>query len=141
MTPADLVNRVIEEMQNRKNLDLCEQLFAEAFVNHTPPQGIAADRNGMRQLFALVHAGFPDGRVTIHDQVAAGAKVWTRKTFAGTHTGVFAGVAPTGKVVRYEVIDILAVQDGKITEHWNVVDRLDLYRQLGLVRANERQES
>ena len=43
--------------------------------------------------------------------------------------------------VRYELIDILAAQDGKITEHWNVVDRLDLYRQLGLVRANERQES
>jgi hypothetical protein len=47
----DLVNRMIEEIQNKKNIDLCDELFSDAFVNHTPPKGIAADRNGMRQLF------------------------------------------------------------------------------------------
>jgi predicted ester cyclase len=131
----DLVNRMIEEIQNKKNIDLCDELFSDAFVNHTPPKGIAADRNGMRQLFSTVHAGFPDGRISIEDQVCGSGRVWTRKTFAGTHTGVFAGVGPTGKVVTYRVIDILAVHGGKITEHWHVVDRLDLFQQLGLATA------
>ena len=137
MSPEEsrnVVNQMIEEIQNRKNLDLCDELFAEAFVNHTPPQGLSGDRNGMRQLFSRVHAGFPDGRITVEDQVSAGGRVWTRKTFAGTHTGVFAGVPPTGKVVTYQVVDILAVQNGRITEHWSVVDRLELFQQLGLIQ-------
>jgi predicted ester cyclase len=126
---------MIEEIQNGKNIGLCDELFSPAFVNHTPPPGISADRDGMRQLFSMVHAGFPDGRISVEDQAAANGRVWTRKAFAGTHTGFFAGVAPTGNVVTYRVIDILAVQDGQITEHWAVVDRLDLYRQLGLVQT------
>lgn len=137
MTPAQgkaLVNRMIEEIQNRKRIDLCDELFSADFVNHTPPQGISADREGMRELFARVHAGFPDGRVVVEDQAAADGRVWTRKTFTGTHTGVFAGVAPTGKVMTYSVIDILVVRDGKLAEHWAVVDRLDLLQQLGLVQ-------
>ncbi len=32
-------------------------------------------------------------------------------------------------------MDILPVKDGRIAEHWSVVDRLDLFRQLGLVQG------
>jgi predicted ester cyclase len=131
----DLVNRMIEEIQNRKNIALCDEIFSEAFVNHTPPRGLPADRDGMRRLFAMTHAGFPDGRIVVEDQTVAGDKVWTRKTFTGTHTGVFACAAPTGKVVTYQVMDILAVRDGRIVEHWSAVDRLDLFRQLGLMQG------
>ena len=97
---AALVNRMIEEIQNRKNLDLCDELFSDAFVNHTPPQGISPDRQGMRRLFSMTHAGFPDGRISVR---------------------------------CFRSVDILAVQDDKITEHWSVLDRLDLFRQLGLI--------
>jgi steroid delta-isomerase-like uncharacterized protein len=127
-----LVNRMIEEIQNKKNIDLCDELFAEAFINHTPPRGMSNDREGMRRLFAMTHAAFPDGRIAVDDQIAESGRVWTRKTFTGTHAGVFAGAAPTGKVVTYQVIDILTMRDGKMTEHWSVLDRLDLFRQLGL---------
>lgn len=131
---AALVNRMIEEIQNRKNLALCDELFSARFVNHTPPQGISPDREGMRQLFSRMHAAFPDGRISVEDQLARSGRVWTRKTFTGTHTGPFAGVAPTGKAVTYQVMDILAVQDDRITEHWSVVDRLELFQQLGLIQ-------
>jgi steroid delta-isomerase-like uncharacterized protein len=134
MSPRDPVNRMIEEIQNRKNIDLCEEIFSEAFVNHTPARGLPADRDGMRRLFAMTHAGFPDGRIVVEDQAVAGDRVWTRKTFTGTHTGAFAGVAPTGKVITYRVMDILAVRHGRITEHWSVVDRFDLFEQLGLIQ-------
>jgi predicted ester cyclase len=131
-----LVNLMIDEIQNKKNIELCEALFSDTFVNHTPVAGISNDRGGMRQLFSRMHVGFPDGHVAVDDQIAGGGKVWTRKTFRGTHTGVFAGVAPTGKMISYQVADILVVQAGKITGHWSVVDRLDLAEQLGLVRRS-----
>ena len=129
-----IVHRMIEEIQNQKRIELCHELFSETFVNHTPTPGVAPDRDGMRQLFSMVHTGFPDGHVSIEDQLAQGTRVWTRKTFSGTHTGVFAGVAPTGKMMTYQVVDILVLRNDKIIEHWSVLDRLDLFQQLGLVQ-------
>ncbi len=130
----DLVNRMIEEIQNNKKIELVDEIFAVSFVNHSPPPNVSGDRAGMRHLFAMVHTGCPDGRIVVKDQISDGHKVWTRKIFTGTHTGDFAGVGPTGKVITYEVVDILAVEKGKITEHWSVVDRFELFQQLGLKR-------
>jgi predicted ester cyclase len=124
---------MIEEIQNNKKLDLCDELFAETFVNHTPPPNIASDRNGMRQLFAMTHIAFPDGRISVDDQISNGCKVWTRKIFTGTHSGDFGNVPPTGKVITYEVMDILAIEKGKLAEHWSLLDRLSLFKQMGIL--------
>jgi predicted ester cyclase len=58
--------------------------------------------------------------VTIHDQIAEGDKVTTRKTISGTHTGPFAGIAPTGKPVSIDVIDVVRVRNGQYVEHWGI---------------------
>jgi steroid delta-isomerase-like uncharacterized protein len=130
----EVVNRMIEEIQNNKRLELVDELFSETFTNHTPASNTPGNREGMRQAFAMIHTAFPDGRITVDDQISDGGRVWTRKSFRGTHTGDFRGVPPSGKVITYQVIDVLAVEDGKITAHWSVLDRLDLYRQLGLIK-------
>lgn len=55
----------------------------------------------------------------------------TRKSFTGRQEGDFMGIAPTGKAVRIDVIDIVRIANRQIVEHWNVVDQLGLLRQLG----------
>ena len=129
-----LVNRMIEEIQNRKNIDLVDEIFAERFVNHSPLPGIPADRAGMRQIFSLMHAAFPDGVVRVDDQASSGNKVWTRKTISGTHTGPLRGIAATGNKVTYEVCDILEIQDGKMIAHWGLGDQLALLRQIDFIK-------
>ena len=131
----DLVNRMIEEIQNGKNIALVEELFSEDFVNRTPVRGLAGDRDGMRQLFSMTHAAFPDGVVTVQDQISGGDKVWTRKVFSGTHTGTLRGIAPTGNRVTYEVFDILRIRDRRIVEHWGLADQMGIFRQLGVIKA------
>jgi predicted ester cyclase len=86
---------------------------------------------GVRQQFEAFRAAFPDFRAVIHDQIAEGDKVVTRKIFHGTHRGELMGIGPTGREVQIEVIDIVRVEGGQIVEHWNVVDRLGLLQQLG----------
>lgn len=129
-----LVNLMIEEIQNRKNIGLVDEIFSEAFVNHTPSPGLATDRGGMKELFAAAHTAFPDGVVVVDHQVSDAGRVWTWKTFSGMHTGPLRGLAPTGNRVTYEVVDILQIQDGQFTGHWGLVDRLAVMRQLGLVK-------
>lgn len=126
------VIRLIEEVQNNKNLDLCDELFAQDFINHTPPRAIPNDAAGMRMIFFMTHTAFPDGIITIQDQIADSAKVWTRKTFAGTFTGPFGTLPPNGNRVDYEIIDIIKIADGKMTEHWNIINQLPLFKQLGI---------
>jgi predicted ester cyclase len=126
----DIVNRMIDEIQNKKKIELCDELFSEDFVNHTPARNFSNDRAGMRGLFSMVHRAFPDGYLTVEDQISDAQKVWTKKMFTGTHTGMFGSISPTGKVVTYRVIDILAIKNGRMTKHWSVVDMFDLYQQL-----------
>lgn len=77
--------------------------------------------------------GFPDEKVSIIDQFAKGDKVFTYFSWTGTHQGNFMGVAPTGKQVKVEGMDIWRVQDGKLIENWVIMDGMGLMIQLGVV--------
>jgi steroid delta-isomerase-like uncharacterized protein len=132
-----LVRRFGAEAQIGGNIEVVDELLAEDFVDHSAFPGFPPNREGVKQLFAALHAAFGDLHATIHQQVAEGGKVATRKTLHGVHRGEFMGVAPTGKHVAFDVTDILYVEGGKITDHWNVVDQLGLMRQLGAVPQPE----
>jgi predicted ester cyclase len=58
--------------------------------------------------------------VTIHDQIAEGDKVTTRKTVTGIHVGTLMGVEATGRTITVDVIDIVRVADGRYAEHWGM---------------------
>jgi predicted ester cyclase len=45
------------------------------------------------------------------------------------------GIPPTGAEVAFDVIDIVRVRDGKMVEHWNIVDSMALMTQLGAIPA------
>ena len=130
-------DRINGEMISQNRLDLVDELFTESFVNHSAPPGLPTDREGVKMFFGALHAAFSGLHVTVEDQVAEGDKVVTRKTFHGTHTGDFFGVPATGRTVSFQVIDILRLVDGRGTDHWNVVDRLGLLRQLGAIPEPE----
>ncbi|MDJ1499479.1 ester cyclase [Xanthocytophaga agilis] len=91
------------------------------FVNHSAPAGAKPGKEGMLYTFKQgLRPAFPDLKVTIHEQIAEGDLVTTRKTITGTQTGTLLGIAPTGKKITIEVIDIVRVKNGKYYEHWGV---------------------
>lgn len=128
-----LVVRFVEEAQSRGNIEAVDEFLAEDFVDHSAIPGFSPDREGVKRLFAAMHAAFEGFRAVVHQQVAEGGKVVTRKTLHGTHRGEFMGVPPTGTPVEIDVIDILYVEGGRITDHWTQVDLLGLMQQLGVV--------
>lgn len=125
-----IVRRFVEEVQCQHNLALVDQFFSPDFVDHA---GIAnpPDRAGAKAAFARLLDAFPDHRFTIRQQLAEGDRVVTYKTFQGTHLGPWHGIPATGKPVSFELIDIFAVVDGQIVEHWAVADMLDMMQQIG----------
>jgi predicted ester cyclase len=130
-----VVRRFVDEYQTAANEQSFAELLHPEVVDRSRPPGIAEGAEGVRQQFEAFRAAFPDFHAVIHDQIAEGDKVVTRKVFHGTHRGELMGIAPTGRQVQIEVIDIVCLEGGQIVEHWNVVDRLGLLQQLGALDA------
>ena len=126
-----VVRRNTEEVQGRGNFELFEKLFANDFVDHTPQPNTTPDKDGVRRLYHTLRAAFPDFHAIIHWQAADGELVTTYKTYHGTHEGSFLGVAPTGRKIQFETVDVMRVHEGKITEHWGVANLFSLMQQLG----------
>jgi predicted ester cyclase len=131
----EAVRRFVDEYQTHADERAFDELIHPDLVDHSRPPGIAEGPEGVRQQFDGFRAAFGGFRAEILDQVAEGDKVVTYKVFRGVHSGEFAGIPPTGREVEIAVIDIVRLVDGRIAEHWNVVDRLGLLAQLGALPA------
>ena len=81
-----VVRRFIEEVQNKKNMDVFDELNADDFVNLSAPPGMPTDREGGKMFLRAFVSAFPDSQVRIEDMIAEGDRVATKKTFTGTHT-------------------------------------------------------
>jgi C-1 hydroxylase len=91
---------------------------------------------GPSEVFSLIGGfmqSFPDLQFQIEDMVAEGDFVATRMTARATHRQDFMGVPASGKQISCSVMGLIRVADGKIAEHWNIMDELYLLQQIGLV--------
>jgi len=127
--------RFLEEVVNKGNLAVIDELVAANFIDHSALPGAAPDREGYKQFFAMTRTAFPDFHSTLEDMIAEGDKVVERFTVRGTHKGEFMGIAPTGKQVEVEGIAIHRLAGGKIVEDWFSMDMLGMMQQLGVVPA------
>ena len=126
-----IVTRINKEYIEGRNEAIVYDILADDFINHAAPPDSPRGPQAIIWFFdTVLRPAFPDIKVVIHDQVAEGDKVTTRKSFHATHKGTFFGVPATNKAVVIDVIDIIRVQDGKFKEHWGVVDTPGLMAQI-----------
>jgi steroid delta-isomerase-like uncharacterized protein len=112
-----------------------DDYLAEDFVNHDPPFGATADREGMRTAGMMFRSVFPDWRSDLHLLVAEDDIVVEMFTATGTHTGTeIMGVASSGHTVTLPGINIFRLRDGRIVERWGRLDDLGLLTQLGVIK-------
>lgn len=128
------LDRKWAELIAAKDLAGAMALVSPDFVDHNlAAAGMPTGIEGLRTFFAMQIAAFPDMHVTILEQIAEGDKVVHRISVEATHLGPLMGIPPTGKRVKFTLIDINRYANGKFVEHWGEVDNLGLMQQLGLV--------
>ena len=131
-----LFRRFMDELANKGNLGIVDELVAPDFVEHEPlPPDAPGGREAPRWLFAMMRDAFPDLHITLDDELAEGDRVVARLTVRGTQRGEIMGIPPTGNSIAYTAIDIVRVADGKLVEHWGVSDQLSFLQQLGAIPA------
>ena len=112
------------------NMGVIDELLVEDFVEHDA-LAPTPDRDGVRQLFAMIGAAFPDMRFAVMHMVQEDDLVMAHGTFEGTHEGEFMGMPATGKRVSVPFADVVRFRDGMAVEHWGVFDGGTLMQQLG----------
>ena len=125
--------RYVEEVFNKGNLDLADEVFA-TYVAHQP-DGHAEERGpeNVKRFVREFREAFPDGHSTVEDQIAEGDRVVTRWRMRGTHEGEFRGIEPTGNKLDITGIGIFRFSDGKVVESWDNFDQLGMMQQLGVI--------
>jgi steroid delta-isomerase-like uncharacterized protein len=118
-------------MLNAGNPEALDDFLAEDYINHNPfvEDGLAANKAFWRQWLTA----FPDTRVTVEDAFTTGDRVAGRFTYRATHQGEFMGIPATGQPIEMRSIDIWRIQDGKLVEHWDELNTLELMQQLGAI--------
>jgi steroid delta-isomerase-like uncharacterized protein len=132
-----LVRRVLEEVWDKGNYALVDELVARDYLGHSGAPGAETHgREGYKRFFATQRNAFPNIKYEIDDQIAEGDKVVTRWTARATHEGEFRGIPPTGKPGTVTGMTIFRIADGNILECWTNMDELGMMQQLGLLSAS-----
>ena len=138
--PRVLARRAFEEVFNKQNLDVCDEIFARAYVEHavapfqqTEP-GTVEGPEHMRGVVSWLREQFPDLQMIIEAVVAEGDLVAVLVRSEGTNTGKLNGVMPpTGKRFSARQSHWYRVADGKLAEHWATREDLPTMLQLGVI--------
>ena len=116
-------------MLNTHEPDLVDRFVSEDYRNHNAFVGDGREAN--RQFWAAFFAGLPDLSATVEDLVMSGDRVVGRFVYRGTHTGELMGIPASGKPVEMRSIDIWRVEDGMFAEHWDELNLLEVFQQIG----------
>jgi predicted SnoaL-like aldol condensation-catalyzing enzyme len=110
MTAQDkqLVVHVYDQLFSHGNLDVIDEYFGPQYINHNPqaPDGTEA----LRRFVTGFHAAYPNLRHTVERVIAEDDLVLL-------HSHAVLEPGTNGQVV----VDIFRVRDGKIVEHWDVI--------------------
>ncbi len=107
--------------------------IAPEFRRHDPglPFEVVGPQ-GVKRLADALLPGIPDMELPIEDVIAEGEKVLVRLRVCGTHGGELMGIPATGRKIDIAVLDLFQFRDGKLIEHWALLDNLGMLRQLGV---------
>jgi predicted ester cyclase len=126
-----LYRSCLETIVNQRQPAAADRCFTENFIEHNPnlPQGLA----GRKQFAASLLAGFSDYHGEIQEMIAEGDRLVVRTLWTGTQDGPFLGRPASGAKLRFTTADFFRIENGKLAEHWDVVDSLPRAVALGLV--------
>jgi steroid delta-isomerase-like uncharacterized protein len=114
---------------NLRDLDTLFALYAPDFRNHAA-DGTTSGVEEARAVLASFLDAVPDFTATPVRVVAEDD--WFAITFVltGTNTRPFNGTPATGRSIKVLEVRMFKVADGKLTDHWGLIDLPTLFAQL-----------
>jgi predicted ester cyclase len=117
--------------------ELAQHIIAPNFINEEAeddPEDVERQQHGPEGFLATsrwLRDAFSNLRFELQETLAEGGTVMAAAVMTGKHTGLFNGIAPTGRPITHKQVHIFTIADGQITNHRAVRDDLGLLLQLG----------
>lgn len=131
----DLTKRgyAFAEIMTSHDVSRLDEIKAPHYVNHNAFAEPGLE--GSKKVLGAIIAGVPDLKVTAEDVFVStdGSRVVGRYRYEGTHTGNLLGYPATNKPFLMRSIDIWRVENGRFAEHWDELNTLDVFIQIGAV--------
>ena len=83
----------------------------------------------------VIRTGFPDFKVKLKDLIIEKKKMVVRWTAAGSNTGLFGSLMPTGKKVKISGVTISLIVKKRIQEQWVYYNQAEFLKQLDIEKA------
>ncbi|KMO42397.1 hypothetical protein VQ03_10790 [Methylobacterium tarhaniae] len=113
-----------------------QRTIAPDFVRHDPGLNFEVrGPEGVRRLGEVLHGGVSEMKLPIDEVIAEGDRVLVRLRFRGRHTGDLMGLPASGRSIDIAVMDLFRIVDGRLVEHWALLDNLGLLKQVGALPA------
>ena len=129
-----VIRDLYEEVFCRHNLNAVDRFIHDDYIQHNPHA--AQGKAGFVEFHKIFFQAIPDARATINMMVAEWDLVFVYSTYTGTHAGDgLLGFPHTGNHVKYDVVDMFRIRDGKLCEHWDVADTKAIFTQIGAIKA------
>ncbi len=116
------IQRANEELLNKGNLELAQELFAPIYVNHGAEGDIEGGPDAIKAFVTSIRTAFPDLKVEVEILATEGDRVAWLRTHRGTHQGEYLGVPASGRLIKWRTMIVTRYEEGKIAEEWGVSD-------------------
>jgi predicted ester cyclase len=128
-----LAERLIVQGYGQGKTHVLSDLASPGYVDHALPEGFPPSLEGTKGFIGVVREAMPDLSYTVEDSFLAADRLAVRVLGRGTMRGHLLGHAATGREATWPEIHVWAVDQGRLIEHWSIIDWLGMFKQLGLM--------
>ena len=129
-TGGTRISRFYTEVMSRGRIELLEELTTEDFVATFPDYPPIEGRRRLRDAIVSYRERFPDLKITVLESITEGERICCRCRVEMTHVAEYEGLAPTGRLLRFEAVDLFHMQGDKIRRRWHLKDKHSILRQI-----------
>lgn len=129
MENSKLVLEFIDQIWNKRNFEKLNDFLHTDFQDHSLPSTITADKDGLKKWILGTGTSF-EHNTKIEEQVTEGNNSMLKIRMDLKHIGIWRDIEPTNidlKIIGYRYFKL---QDGKIIEHWGLIDGQSIENQL-----------
>jgi predicted ester cyclase len=128
-----LVQRYYDEVWEKGNVEVIDEILTPDHVDETPPPGFDGSRETQKQIATMMRDTQRDKVVKVLDLVVEGDRVAGVWSMSWTQIGDLWGMVPAdGKHIELHGIDWFELRDGKIARTRHVESWIDVLMQLGV---------
>ena len=128
--PVDLAH-LFADIMNSHDAGRLAELVSKNYVNHNP--NVEPGLKGVTAFMGHWFETLSDRSVSVEDAFAVGDRVVGRYTYRARHTGPFVGVPASGAEITMRSIDIWRFENDLFVEHWDELNTLEIFQQMGAV--------